>query len=102
MHFAHPIPIVVPRPFALAWGVADPRMGTSRFRQMGIGLPLIGVHRRGLRGAFFDKGFQGCPITVFANRQTNLTALSPDHASNRRTIILPSAVAFDLVRPPPR
>jgi hypothetical protein len=51
---------------------------------------------------FFDERLERLPITVVADRQTNLAAVAPHHAGDRRTVIVPGAMAPGLVRPSPR
>ena len=104
VYFSHPIPIVIPGPLALARRVAHAGMGTPAFGQMVVRLPryAVGIHGRGVAGAFFDEGLERRPITMVANFQTNLAALAPDHAHDRGSVIVPSAMAFHFVGPAPR
>ena len=67
MDLVHPIPIIIPCPFAATGCVADRRMGASRRREEVVCLPLVCVDSGTRLRVGLDKRLQGGAITVAAH-----------------------------------
>jgi len=101
MDFAHPIAIIVTRPFSPTWRVTNLLEYSSMLWQVIIGLPFIRVHGTAGRGMDFYKRLKRLTVAMMTHLQTNLTTSSAHHPGYWGTIILPGTVSFDLVGPPP-
>ena len=101
MDFAHPITVIVTRPFSLTWFVTNLLEYSSMLWQVVIGLPFIRVHGTACWGMGFYKRLKRLTVAMMTHLQTNLTTFSAHHPGDRGTVILPGAMPFDLVGPPP-
>jgi hypothetical protein len=101
MDFAHPIAVIVTRPFSLTWFVTNLFEYPSVLWQVVIGLPLIGVHGTAGWGVGFHKRLKRLTVAMMTHLQTNLTTFPANHTGYRGSIILPGAVSFDFVGPTP-
>jgi hypothetical protein len=102
MDFAHPITVIVPSPFPLAWLVTNLLEYSSLLWQMVIGLPFIRVHGTALRSMSFHKWLKRWAVAVVAYLQTNLAAFSANYSGYRRAVIIPGTMPFDFIGTPPR
>jgi hypothetical protein len=102
MDFANTIIIIIARPFALSWRMANGLMGSSTGGEMVIGCPFIGVDDRIIARMGEHEGFECGPIRVFTHLEADLTTAAPDNPDDWGTIALPGSVAARLIGPPPR
>ena len=94
VHLPDPIAVVIARPLALT--MAD-RLAMA-FNPV-VALPLIGVDK----GSWLSRGMnmpaQTGSVGAFEHPKTHRSALAPERADNRRTVVVVGAVAPALVGP---
>jgi len=102
MNLAHPIAVIVPGPFPLAWLVTNLLENASMLWQVVVGLPLIRVHGTAFWSMRFHKWLKRGAVAVVAYLQTHLAAFPANHPGHRRAVILPGPMPLDFIGPPPR
>src|SRR5262245_478460 len=102
MDFANAITIIIARPVALSWRMANGLMGSSTGGEVLIGCPFIGVDDRIIARMTEHEGFQCGPSRVFTHLKADVTTVAPNNPDNWGTITLPGSVATRLIGPPPR
>jgi hypothetical protein len=102
MDFANAITIIIARPFALSWRMANGLMGSSTGGEMVIGRPFIGVDDRIITRMAEHEGLQCGSIRVFTHLEADVTTAASDDTDNWGTIALPSSVATRLIGSPAR
>ena len=102
MDLAHPIAVIVPGPFPLAWLVTNLLENSSVLWQVVVGLPLIRVHGTAFWSMRFHKWLKRGAVAVVAYLQTHLAAFSANHPGHRGAVIIPGPMPFDFIGPPPR
>ena len=100
MHFADAVPVVIPRPLPRV--VAHRRVDPAHRRESVVASPLVGVHPRPRPCRLADHLPERLPVGVPDDGQSDLRALAPGHATDRRPVIIPGAVAQAFVRPATR
>src|SRR4051812_8276392 len=77
-------------------------LGPPHLRESVVTPPLVGVDRRPGPARLPHHLPQRRAVGVLGDGQPDLAALTPDHTAYRRSVIVPRAMAGDLVRPPTR
>ena len=77
--------------------MADRFVNPSSLRQLIIGLPVVGIHRRLRSGFGFDLRLERGPVAMMTDHQVQVLALPTDAAGHRDAISVPGAVARTLL-----
>jgi hypothetical protein len=99
MDFANTITIIIARPLAAPWRMANRLVRTACGSKVLIRRPFIGVDDRAGARMSDHEWFQRGPISPFTEAQADRGTAPPDDSDNRRTIAGPSSVAARLVGP---
>src|SRR5262245_49281565 len=95
--FANAITVIITRPFALSWRMADGPVGAASSSQMSIGRPFISVDDRIRAGMGHEQWFECGTVTVVADAQPDLPTTMPNDTHNRRSITGPGSMTSRLI-----
>lgn len=99
MDFANAITIIIARPLALSWRMADSPVDTTSGSELPIGCPLIGVDDGIIAGVGQEQWLKRGAIAMVAQAQPELPTAAPHNPDNRRPIALPGSMAARWVGP---
>jgi hypothetical protein len=99
MDFANAITVVIARPLAAPWRMANRLVTTASRGEVLIGRPFIGGDDRVAARMGDHEWFQCGSISPFTDLQPDLVRVAPDNSDNRRTITVPGPVAARLIGP---
>jgi hypothetical protein len=97
--FANAITIIITRPFALSWRMADSPVDTTSGCELPISRPLIGVDDRIIAGVGQEQWLKRGAVAVVAEAQPDLPTATPHNPDNRWAITSPGSVTTRLVGP---
>jgi hypothetical protein len=97
MDFPNTVTVIIARPLAASWCMANRLVTTAAGGEVLIGRPFIGIHDRiGARMGDY-KWFQRGAISPFTDLEANVATAAPDESDNRETIAGPGPVATRFV-----
>jgi hypothetical protein len=102
MDFANAITVIITRPLATAWRMANCLVTTASGGEVLIGRPFISVDNRVGARMGEHEGFQCGPISPFTNLEADMATEAADNTDNWGTIAGPRPVATRLIGPPAR